>query len=58
MMTVGLPKRAWSRSFWAAMNHNSAGANANGNGSLGLLEQQRLWVWMKRAYEDIERIGV
>jgi len=47
-----------SRSFWAAMNHNSAGANANGNGSLGLLEQQRLWVWMKRAYEDIERIGI
>ena len=42
-----------SRSFWAAMN-NGAGAD----GTLGLLEQQRLWVWIKRAYEEIERIGV
>jgi len=42
-----------SRSFWAAMN-NGAGPDA----TLGLLEQQRLWVWMKRAYEEIERIGV
>jgi len=41
-----------SRSFWAAMN-NGAGAE----GTLGLLEQQRLWVWIKRAYEEIERIG-
>jgi hypothetical protein len=42
-----------SRSFWAAMN-NGAGAA----GTLGLLEQQRLWVWIKRAYEEIDRIGV
>jgi hypothetical protein len=42
-----------SRSFWAAMN-NGVGPDA----TLGLLEQQRLWVWMKRAYEEIERIGV
>ena len=42
-----------SRSFWAAMN-NAAGADD----SLGLLEQQRLWVWIKRAYEEIDRIGV
>ena len=41
-----------SRSFWAAMN-NAAGSE----GGLGLLEQQRLWVWIKRAYEQIERIG-
>jgi hypothetical protein len=41
-----------SRSFWAAMN-NGAGTD----GSLGLLEQQRLWVWIKRAYEEIDRIG-
>jgi hypothetical protein len=41
-----------SRSFWAALN-NGAGTE----GSLGLLEQQRLWVWIKRAYEEIERIG-
>jgi len=43
---------AGSRSFWAAMN-NAAGSE----GGLGLLEQQRLWVWIKRAYEEIERIG-
>jgi hypothetical protein len=42
-----------SRSFWAAMN-NGTGAD----GTLGLLEQQRLWVWIKRAYEEIDRIGV
>jgi hypothetical protein len=41
-----------SRSFWAAMN-NPAGTD----GGLGLLEQQRLWVWIKRAYEEIARIG-
>ncbi|HEX2790073.1 MAG TPA: hypothetical protein VHN17_06560 [Steroidobacteraceae bacterium] len=41
-----------SRSFWAAMN------NATGTeGGLGLLEQQRLWVWIKRAYEEIDRIA-
>jgi hypothetical protein len=44
---------ASSRSFWAAMN-NSAGVD----GTLGLLEQQRLWVWIKRTYEEIDRIGV
>jgi len=42
-----------SRSFWAALN-NSAGVE----GSLGLLEQQRLWVWIKRAYEEIDRVAV
>ena len=41
-----------SRSFWAAMN-NGAGVD----GTLGLLEQQRLWVWIKRAYEEVDRIG-
>jgi hypothetical protein len=41
-----------SRSFWAAIN-NSPGTDGN----LGLLEQQRLWVWIKRAYEEIDRIG-
>ena len=41
-----------SRSFWSALN-NGAGSQ----GSLGLLEQQRLWVWIKRAYEEIDRIG-
>jgi hypothetical protein len=44
---------ASSRSFWAAMNN---GAGTDGS-SLGLLEQQRLWVWIKRAYEEIDRVG-
>ena len=44
---------ASSRSFWAALN-NGAGID----GTLGLLEQQRLWVWIKRAYEEIDRIGI
>jgi hypothetical protein len=42
-----------SRSFWAALN-NGAGVE----GTLGLLEQQRLWVWIKRAYEEIDRVAV
>jgi hypothetical protein len=42
-----------SRSFWSAMNQ-AAGAEGN----LGLLERQRVWVWVKRAYEEIDRIGV
>jgi hypothetical protein len=44
---------AESRSFWSAMNH-AAGAD----GTLGLLERQRVWVWLKRAYEEIDRVGV
>jgi cellulose biosynthesis protein BcsQ len=42
-----------SRSFWSAMNH-AAGADGN----LGMLERQRVWVWMKRAYEEIDQVGV
>jgi hypothetical protein len=42
-----------SRSFWSAMNH-SAGAEGN----LGMLERQRVWVWIKRAYEEIDKVGV
>jgi hypothetical protein len=42
-----------SRSFWSAMNQ-AAGAEGN----LGMLERQRVWVWVKRAYEEIDRIGV
>jgi hypothetical protein len=41
------------RSFWSAMNH-AAGADGN----LGMLERQRVWVWIKRAYEEIDRMGV
>jgi hypothetical protein len=42
-----------SRSFWSAMNQ-AAGAE----GTLGMLERQRVWVWVKRAYAEIDRVGV
>jgi hypothetical protein len=41
-----------SRSFWSALNNGSGT-----EGSLGLLEQQRLLIWVKRVYEEIERIA-
>jgi hypothetical protein len=44
---------AESRSFWSAMNH-AAGAD----GTLGLVERQRVWVWLKRAYEELDRVDV
>jgi hypothetical protein len=42
-----------STSFWSAMNHAAGAA-----GNLGLLERQRVWVWIKRAYEEIDKVGV
>ena len=42
-----------SRSFWSAMNQA-----ASVEGNLGLLERQRVWVWVKRAYDEIDRIGL
>lgn len=44
---------AASCSFWAAVNHG-----AGAQGQLGLLERQRLWVWLKRIYEEIDRLNV
>jgi hypothetical protein len=41
------------RSFWSAMNHA-----AGPDGNLGMLERQRIWVWIKRAYEEIDKVGV
>ena len=38
-------------SFWAALNPPQAGGAA-----LGLLERQRVKVWLKRAYEQIARL--
>jgi hypothetical protein len=43
---------AANTSFWAAVNHSSSG-----HGTLGLLERQRLTVWLNRAYEQIDQIG-
>jgi hypothetical protein len=39
---------ARSTSFWAAVNHTE--------GNLGLLERQRVKVWLNRAYDQIGRI--
>jgi hypothetical protein len=44
---------AGSTSFWAAKNKTAADANG-----LGLLERQRVKMWLKNAYEEIERAGV
>jgi hypothetical protein len=44
---------AESKSFWSAMNH-AAGAD----GTLGLLERQRVWVWIKRVYQELDQVGV
>jgi hypothetical protein len=44
---------ASSSSFWAAVNQSSTAS-----GTLGLLERQRLTVWLKRVYEQIDSIGL
>ncbi len=44
---------ALNSSFWAAVNQSPGS-----QGTLGLLERQRLTVWLKRAYEQIEQVGV
>jgi len=40
-------------SFWAALNPAEKSAN-----SLGLLERQRVKVWLKKVYSEIERLAV
>ncbi|MGA2023253.1 MAG: mobilization protein [Steroidobacteraceae bacterium] len=44
---------AANTSFWAAVNHSSSA-----QGTLGLLERQRLTVWLNRAYEQIDLVGL
>lgn len=44
---------AGSTSFWAAKNRSPA----DGKG-LGLLERQRVKVWLKHAYEEIDKVGI
>ncbi len=39
-----------STSFWAAINRS------DGPGALGLLERQRVKVWLRRTYQDLEPI--
>jgi hypothetical protein len=45
---------AANSSFWAAKNTASAG----GNGKLGLMERQRLKLWLGHAYAEIDAVGV
>ncbi len=42
-----------SASFWAAKNKDAGNPN-----SLGLLERQRVKLWLRRAYDEIAAIGV
>jgi len=42
-----------SASFWAARNKDASNPN-----SLGLLERQRVKLWLRRAYDEIASIGV
>jgi hypothetical protein len=42
-----------SSSFWAAVNHSERATTG-----LGLLERQRVKVWLQRAYDEFDRIGV
>jgi len=44
---------AGSTSFWAAKNKTAMDASG-----LGLLERQRVKMWLKHAYEEIEKAGV
>ena len=38
-------------SFWAATQRD-----AHGHSSLGLLERQRVKQWLRRAYEELDRL--
>ncbi|MEO8299381.1 MAG: mobilization protein [Burkholderiales bacterium] len=39
-------------SFWAAVNHSEPGS-----APLGVLDRQRVKVWLQRAYDEIEAVG-
>lgn len=41
------------KSFWAAVNHHNGS-----DPSLGMMERQRLKVWLRQSYGELERIGV
>ena len=44
---------AGSTSFWAAQNRGE-----DGHRTLGILERQRVKVWLRNAYEEVDRAGV
>jgi hypothetical protein len=41
------------KSFWSAANHQNGSTN-----SLGMMERQRLKVWLRQAYSEFERLGL
>ena len=44
---------ALDKSFWSAVHHHDAP-----NSSLGLMERQRLKVWLRQSYGQFERLGL
>jgi hypothetical protein len=44
---------AASTSFWAAKNRSESDVKG-----LGILERQRVKVWLRNAYEEIDRVGI
>ena len=44
---------AGSTSFWAAKNHSETDKKG-----LGLLERQRVKIWLRHAYEQIDTVGI
>jgi hypothetical protein len=44
---------AANSSFWAAVNQSSGA-----DGTLGLLERQRVVVWLQRAYQQLDTLGL
>jgi hypothetical protein len=41
------------KSFWSAANHHNGSPD-----SLGMMERQRLKVWLRQAYSEFERLGL
>jgi hypothetical protein len=42
------------KSFWSAANHTNGGTDH----ALGLMERQRLKVWLRQAYGEFDRLGL
>lgn len=42
------------KSFWAAVHHK----DTNAESCLGMMERQRVKVWLRHAYGELERVGV
>jgi hypothetical protein len=42
------------KSFWAAIHHRDSDSEK----ALGMMERQRVKVWLRNAYAQLERLGV